>query len=337
MRPIFHPQLVNDPFGDPGLYVEFLFEKRALLFDLGDLRALAPRKILRLSDVFVSHAHMDHFVGFDQLLRICLGREKRLRLYGPPGFIDQVEHKLSAYTWNLVHNYPADLTLEVLEIRPDGTARRDIFRCRKAFRREGDKEFLLPDNVLLDETVLRVRTTFLDHKTPCLAFALEEKLHINVWKNRLEEMQLITGPWLQTLKKAVLGGAPDDTLIQVHACERGAIYEKWLPLGLLKEKILRIVPGQKITYVTDAVYHEQNAKKIVALAQDSDILAIETTFLEEDAERAMEKYHLTARQAGMLARAAHAKKIIPFHFSPKYAGEELRLREELHDAYTGNR
>ncbi|HLA75656.1 MAG TPA: ribonuclease Z, partial [Gammaproteobacteria bacterium] len=79
------------------------------------------------------------------------------------------------------------------------------------------------------------------------------------------------------------------------------------------------------------------AKKIVALAQDSDILAIETTFLEEDAERAMEKYHLTARQAGMLARAAHAKKIIPFHFSPKYAGQEPRLREELHDAYTGNR
>ena len=38
MRPLFHPKLVNDPFGDPALYVDCLFEKRALMFDLGDIR-----------------------------------------------------------------------------------------------------------------------------------------------------------------------------------------------------------------------------------------------------------------------------------------------------------
>jgi ribonuclease Z len=79
---------VNDRFGDPALYVDFLLEKRAMLFDLGDIHALPGRNILRLTDVFVSHAHIDHFIGFDHLLRLLVGRNKRLRLYGPAGFID---------------------------------------------------------------------------------------------------------------------------------------------------------------------------------------------------------------------------------------------------------
>ena len=123
MRPNFSPELVNEPFGDPGLYVDFKFEKRALLFDLGDLSTLPAKKILRVSDVFVSHTHMDHFFGFDRLLRLCLGRHTRMRLYGPPGFTAQVEHKLAAYTWNLVDNYPGDFVIEVWEVDAGWQAR----------------------------------------------------------------------------------------------------------------------------------------------------------------------------------------------------------------------
>lgn len=146
MRPVFHPSLVNGPFGDPGLYVEFLFERRALLFDLGDLHALPARKLLRVSHVFVSHTHMDHFTGFDQLLRICLGRGKRLTLFGPPGFIEQVQHKLAAYTWNLVQNYAAGFIIEVHEIHPDGSAIRAELPCQQAFRRGYLQTRVLPDN-----------------------------------------------------------------------------------------------------------------------------------------------------------------------------------------------
>ena len=60
MPPLFQPQLVNGVFGDPVLYLESRDEPRALMFDLGDVSALPPRRLLRLSDVFVSHAHMDH-------------------------------------------------------------------------------------------------------------------------------------------------------------------------------------------------------------------------------------------------------------------------------------
>src|SRR3970282_544914 len=103
MRPIVSAELVNGGFGDPALYLDFRYAKRALLFDLGDIGALPPRKILRLSDVFVSHAHMDHFAGFDRLLRVCLGRGTLLRLYGPPGVLGRVEHKPADHTSNLAH------------------------------------------------------------------------------------------------------------------------------------------------------------------------------------------------------------------------------------------
>lgn len=115
MTPLFHPQLVNGDFGDPVVYIDCLFARRALMFDLGETHALPPRKLLRLSDIFVSHTHMDHFMGFDYLLRVCLGRARTLRLFGPPGFVEQVGHKLAAYTWNLVDSYETDFTMVAIE------------------------------------------------------------------------------------------------------------------------------------------------------------------------------------------------------------------------------
>ena len=333
MRPLFHPQLVNEDFGDPGLYVDFLFEKRALLFDLGEIRSLPPRKLLRVSHVFVTHAHMDHFMGFDWLLRICLGREKKLHLYGPPRFLEQVEHKLAAYTWNLVENYATDFTLVVTEISVEGRARSAEFHCQAGFRREAEKEWQLPDDVLLDEDMFSVRYAMLDHKTPCMAFALEEKAHINIWKNRLAELRLPTGAWLKELKRAVLREESDDSSFRAWWYENGVRHEQLFQLKDLKSQIVRIVSGQKLAYVTDVVYHAENSARIVALAKGAYTLFIESTFLHQDVQRAADKFHLTACQAGLIAREASVVNVVPFHFSPLYSGQQKLLRDELENAF----
>ena len=83
MKSGIEPALINDPFGDPGLLVQFLLQKRALLFDLGDLSALSNGALLKVSHVFVSHTHIDHFIGFDRLLRSLFGREKTVTIFGP--------------------------------------------------------------------------------------------------------------------------------------------------------------------------------------------------------------------------------------------------------------
>lgn len=334
MTPLFHPQPVNDPLGDPAVYVDFLFERRALLFDLGDLAALPARKLLRLTHAFVSHTHMDHFAGFDRVLRLCLGREHALTLFGPPGFIDQVEHRLASYTWNLVQNYPADFTLIAAEWRNDATLARAQFRCRQRFAREPLEALPVRDDVLLDEEEFRVRAARLDHDIPCLAFVLEEKLHLNVWKNRLAELELPTGPWLKDLKEQVRRNAPDESPITIRWHDSKGQHERILPLGQLKREVLRIVPGQKIGYVVDAVYHAENAARIVQLVRGANILFIETVFLENDAEHAAGRFHLTAHQAGTLARKAGVQHFVPLHFSPRYSDDPDALRREAQAAFT---
>jgi len=331
MRPTLHPTLVNGRAGDPALYIGTLFEKRAILFDLGDISALSPRKVQRLEHIFVSHCHIDHFIGFDHLLRLLVGREKTLSLYGPDGFIDRVRHKLHAYRWNLAQGYPCDLVFLVTEVDSSLARRVAHFRLKNAFSEEGVESGHTADQVLYSEPTFRVTAAVLDHKTPCLGFAIEESMHVNVWKNRLAERQLPVGPWLRDLKRAVTERMGDEHLIRI--AERMAASDaQTMPLRALRD-LVTVTPGQKIAYVTDVVDTPANRRAIVALARNADLLFIEAAFADADAELAQARAHLTTTAAGQIAREAEVRRVEPFHFSPRYAGEEPRLLAEVQAAF----
>ncbi len=268
MRHLFEARLVNDPFGDPGLYVDFRDERRALLFDLGDIAVLPPRKLLRVSHVFVSHTHMDHFVGFDQLLRVVLGRKDGIVFFGGPGFVAQVEHKLRAYTWNVVHRYSVEFVLDVREIGSDGRGQRARFSSRTGFAREPCAPFECADDVLHDEALLRVRGRFVDHEMPCLAFAIEEKARPRVAKDRLAALGVGTGPWLRELKLAILAAAPARTPIRLRWRDRLGEHEMTRSVGELTDIILDVAPGLRIAYVTDLRFTAANLGTLAALVSE---------------------------------------------------------------------
>jgi len=333
---MFNTVLVNGPGGDPCVYLEMKYRRRGLLFDLGDLHALPPRNILKVEHICVSHTHMDHFIGFDHLVRICLGRDRHIVLYGPPGFLKQVESRLHAYTWNLVEQYVNDFVLIATEVDPKGRMTTRRFSCRCAFRAEGEDEIRTFDGPLFEDRYFLLQGAFLDHKIPCLAFRVEEKRRINIRREALQELGLPTGPWLNGLKDCLVNDCPPDFPVRIWwKNEEGLSMERWAPLGTLVDRIVKITPGQKIAYVTDAVYSEDNAGIIVNLARDADILFIEGPFLDVEADQAAGKHHLTARQAGTLAREAGVKRMIPFHFSARYRGLEAQLIEEAETAFRG--
>jgi ribonuclease Z len=317
---MLHPRLVNGRFGDPALFVEMLHRREALLFDAGDLSALSARDLLRIGHVFVSHMHMDHFVGFDALLRVHVGREKTIVVVGPVGVIDRVGHKLQGYDWDLVERYETDLLFDVVEMGSGGPQHAVRFSFRRRFERER-----LPLPASIEAAGLKVETALLEHHGPCLGFAVSEPAHVNVWKSRLDERGFATGQWLQELKRAIIAGEPDDRSICVGSND-------CRPLGDLRE-LVTVSRGQKLAYVTDVADTPANRIAIERLAEGADLFFVESRFAVADAAAARDRAHLTTRAAGEIARAAGVRRIEPFHFSPRYEGEEERMLEEVFSVF----
>jgi ribonuclease Z len=331
MRSAFIPRLVNPPFGDPGLYVALRHHGKAMLFDLGRIDRQPAAALLKITHVFVSHTHMDHFIGFDHLLRMFLARELHVDLFGPPGIIANVRGKLAGYTWNLIESYPFSLAVHEVGVEQIDSV---FLPARTAFTPEprGTRPFL---GELVDTPELTVSAAHLDHRIPCLGFALAEKTRLNVRPEQLEALGLPPGRWLNRLKDAVRGGQPDDTPIHVEwrdgSTPRSTVY----PLGELRDRLLVETRGQKLAYVVDTLFSQANLARISALARGADVFFCESLFLDADRDQASKRYHLTARQAGSLARAAGVARLETFHFSSRYDRDPVPLRAEAQAVFRG--
>ena len=324
MRMKLLPQLTAPPCGDAGIFADVLGEGRGLLFDLGHQPRLATRLLRRTTHIFISHTHLDHFVGMAHFVRTSITRTDPIDLYGPPGFLKNVRGLFSAFTWNVSEDYP--LVIHAHEF--DGTwLRSGTFSARRRFRMtEGRKRKTGP--VLLEDESLVVRVAILDHGTPVAAYRVDEKRHININKDALKRLGYPPGEWITALKRAVVEEKPGSTTIETPLGARR--------LKKLRDDLIILTEGQSVGYLVDFFNSRENLQKAVRLFKGVHLLYIEASFEAAEAKRARERNHLTSAQAGALARRVKAKRVIPLHLSPKYLGREGQIFAEVQAAFLGS-
>ncbi|MEU2897672.1 ribonuclease Z [Streptomyces sp. NPDC001273] len=101
--------------------------------------------------------------------------------------------------------------------------------------------------------------------------------------------------------------------------------------GVSLAEVSEVRRGQRFAFVMDT----RLCDGVYALADGCDMLVIESTFLDEDRELAVEVGHLTAAQAARVAREAGVRHLVLTHFSQRYTDPEEFERQARAAGYEG--
>jgi len=318
--------LVNGLTGDPLLHLRLRQEARSLLFDLGDARRLPAKIVHQVTDVFISHAHMDHIGGFLWFLRSRIGVQGLCRLYGPPGLAEHVGSFIAGVRWDRIGDLGP--RFEVLELHG---ARLHRFLLKVGLpmgegKMEGE-ERPVRGGVLLEESGLCVRAVTLDHGIPVLAFAFDVPRTLHIRKDRLAASGLAGGPWLGRLERCLTSGELE-TRLELPDGRRA-------PVSELAHELVEQQPGRRLVYATDLADFPANRRLLGELASGADALVCEATFSQADKGHAERTCHLTASACGEIAALAGVARLIPFHFSHRYESDTGVLYREIEAVYQG--
>lgn len=314
-------RLVNGSTGDPALYLDFPGQDNAVLFDSGDLWDLEKQALADVGVVLLSHHHIDHLVGFDRLVRCTLDTDKTVHVFGPPGTIDIVEHKLRSQRYQF---FPfMKVRYLVREIEGPGKPRPGaLFACERKLAREE----LAPDPPTRSSLVLatrecRVRYALASHTVPCLAWALDVRRGWRFDRDKARGRSLQPGLWVQRVI-AELEQPRSRRAGEVEV--EGGRYR----LEDLVRDCFTLEPAVRIAFVTDTRDDPETRPGLVKLAWRADRLYCDAYYREREARQAKTHGHLLAREAGALARDARVRSLVLMHLAPRYRGQwEALVRE----------
>ena len=274
-----------------------------LLFDCGEgtqsqiqRAGLSPH---RLSAVFITHLHGDHFNGLAGLLG-TMGldrRDRALTLIGPTGIQEYLD--TLARLKILFVNYP----LEVREFNEEILA---ASAQQGAGGSPGPPGSSVGLSIVYETPEYQVYTRPLDHRIFALGYRIEERPR--------------TGRF--DVERAVALGIPEGPMF--GRLQGG--YEVQLANGRIinpSDVLGPSRPGKIIAYCTDTRPGAAGRE----LGRGADLLIHEATYTEDLTLEARQFGHSTAAQAAAVAIEAGARRLLLTHFSTRYPDAEPLINE----------
>uniref|UniRef100_H9GG32 ElaC ribonuclease Z 1 n=1 Tax=Anolis carolinensis TaxID=28377 RepID=H9GG32_ANOCA len=291
------------------------FEGECWLFDCGEGTQTqfmkSQLKAGRITKIFITHLHGDHFFGLPGLLcTISLqsdpaGNKLPVDIYGPLG--------LRSFLWRIMALSHSQLTFPYVvhelvptpEQCPEEERKELSFVDRDAALPEGtpgrtvyldptDNSYPLVDN---EQFVMKAFRLF--HRIPSFGFLVEEKPRpgrLNVQK--LKELGVQPGPMYGKLKEGITVVLENGTTIS--------------PSDVLEEPL----PGRKICILGDCC--SMVGEGAASLCHGADILVHEATLDDSQMDKAREHGHSTPKMAAEFAKRCQVKRLVLSHLSQRY-------------------
>jgi len=159
-------------------------------------------------------------------------------------------------------------------------------------------------NHIINNSTFTIQSLPMQHNTPTNAYSITLKDKRRIYKNKLKKLKI-----------------PNSSLIKDLQLGRDIIFNN---KKIKCKNLTYIEKGKKISIVLDTKMNP-NIQKI---SKNSDLLIIESSFANEEKEKAEEYFHLTAKQSAEIAKKSKIKALILTHLSERYEHNPSIIEKE---------
>ena len=159
--------------------------------------------------------------------------------------------------------------------------------------------------VVYEDRSLTVETIPLKHRLPCAGYLFREKPTLPHIRRDMIDFYRIPISQINNIKNGASWTDEEGNLIPNSRLTRPAD------------------PPRSYTYCSDTCYLPGLADRL----KDVTCLYHESTYADEDEDKAQKYFHSTARQAAMVARDAGVGRLLLGHYSSKYNTEDVLLQQ----------
>lgn len=319
-------RLVNGSTGDPVLLIDYPGRNDALLLDAGDNSALTLEQLADLRAVFISHHHVDHFIGLDRIVRANIDADKTVSIYGPVGTIRKVYDRIMSYEYPF---FPFQkIVLDVVEIT-DETIRSARLDCGLRFPEPVIVEIPRAGATIFETETVAVDACSVDHTVPCLSYAVTERPGLYLDTAAIRESGLTLGPWAVRALQQLRAGMPVDTPLQIAGRQFSG--------QEIADRFVARSEGARVVFITDTALSPAVRPRLLQLATGAARLYCDSFYLDAQIAAAEKYRHTTARQAAEFARDAAVGELVLIHFASRYAGRYDLLVDEARAIFANTR